>query len=95
MYLSWLKAYSEKFGVEILADYLMTNHIHLIAIPSTDDGLHRMHKPLHMRYAQRINPARGGKGHLWQGRFFSSPLDDAWRPLCFICRLLSNYRYRS
>jgi len=29
-----------------------------------------------MRYAQRINRAKGWKGHLWQGRFFSSPLDD-------------------
>lgn len=77
-YLSWLKEYSEKFDVEILAYCLMTNHIHLVAVPATDDGLHRMLKPLHMRYAQRINRAQGWKGHLWQGRFFSSPLDDAY-----------------
>ena len=38
-----------------------------------------MLKPLHMRYAQRINRARGWKGHLWQGRFFSSALDEAYR----------------
>lgn len=56
----------------------MTNHIHLIAVPATDDGLHQMLKPLHMRYAQRINLARGWKGHLWQGRFFSSPMDEAY-----------------
>lgn len=77
-YLSWLKEYCEKFGVEILAYCLMTNHIHLVAVPSTDDGLQRVLKPLHMRYAQRINRARGWKGHLWQGRFFSSPLDEAY-----------------
>lgn len=77
-YLSWLKEYSEEFHVEILAYCLMTNHIHLVAVPTTDEGLHRMLKPLHMRYAQRINRARGWKGHLWQGRFFSSPLDDAY-----------------
>ena len=35
-------------------------------------------KPLHMRYAQRINRVHGWKGHLWQGRFFSSPLDEAY-----------------
>lgn len=69
-YLSWLKEYSEEFHVEILAYCLMTNHIHLVAVPTTDEGLHRMLKPLHMRYAQRINRARGWKGHLWQGRFF-------------------------
>jgi putative transposase len=31
-----------------------------------------------MRYAQRINREKGWKGHLWQGRFFSSPLDEAY-----------------
>ncbi len=31
-----------------------------------------------MRYAQHINKIKGWKGHLWQGRFFSSPLDDAY-----------------
>ncbi len=77
-YLLWLKEYCEKFEVEILAYCLMTNHIHLVAVPATDDGLHRVFKPLHMRYAQRINRARGWKGHLWQGRFFSSPLDEAY-----------------
>jgi putative transposase len=56
----------------------MTNHVHLVAVPSTDDGLQRVLKPLHMRYAQRINRSRGWKGHLWQGRFFSSPLDEAY-----------------
>ena len=56
----------------------MTNHIHLVAVPARDNGLQRVLKPLHMRYAQRINRARGWKGHLWQGRFFSSPLDDAY-----------------
>jgi putative transposase len=31
-----------------------------------------------MRYAQRINRMRGWKGHVWQGRYFSSALDDAY-----------------
>ncbi|MFQ5582751.1 MAG: transposase [Mariprofundaceae bacterium] len=52
--------------------------IHLVAVPNTDDGLQRVLKPLHMRYAQRVNRERGWKGHLWQGRFFSSPLDETY-----------------
>lgn len=78
MYLSWLKEYCDKHQLEILAYCLMTNHIHLVAVPATEDGLQRVLKPLHMRYAQRINRERGWKGHLWQGRFYSSPLDDAY-----------------
>lgn len=54
-YLSWLKEYADKHQVEVLAYCLMSNHIHLIAVPATDDGLQRMLKPLHMRYAQRVN----------------------------------------
>ena len=56
----------------------MTNHVHLVLVPNTEDGLQRVLKPLHMRYAQRVNRAQGWKGHLWQGRFFSSPLDDSY-----------------
>lgn len=77
-YLSWLKEYCDKHQVEVLAYCLMTNHVHLVVVPATDDGLHLVLKPLHMRYAQRINRAHGWKGHLWQGRFFSSPLDEAY-----------------
>ena len=77
-YLSWLKEYADKHQVEVLAYCLMSNHIHLIAVPTADDGLQRVLKPLHMRYAQRVNRQQGWSGHLWQGRFFSSPLDDAY-----------------
>ena len=77
-YLTWLREYCDKYGLAVLAYCLMTNHIHLIVVPTTDDGLQRVLKPLHMRYAQRINRARNWKGHLWQGRFFSSPLDEVY-----------------
>lgn len=75
-YLAWLKDYADQHAVDILAYCLMTNHIHLIAVPADEDGLQRVLKPLHMRYAQRVNRSRGWKGHVWQGRYFSSALDE-------------------
>ena len=75
--LTWLQEYCRTFEVEVLAYCLMTNHIHLVALASGDDGQQRVLKPLHMRFAQRVNRARGWKRRLWQGRFFSSSLDDA------------------
>ena len=36
-YLGWLHEYADKHDVEILAYCLMTNHIHLIAVPQTDE----------------------------------------------------------
>ncbi|MBI3344375.1 MAG: transposase [Gammaproteobacteria bacterium] len=66
----------------------MTNHIHFIAVPSTEEGLQQVLKPLHMRYAQRINRERGWKGHIWQGRYFSSALDDdyLWAAIRYVER---------
>ena len=88
LYLSWLKGYCDEHAVEVLAYCLMTNHVHLLAVPLRADGLERALKPLHMRYAQRINRQRGWHGHLWQGRFFSSPLDEAylWAALRYVER---------
>ena len=77
-YLTWLAEYCEVYQVEVVAYCLMTNHVHLVAVPTTDDGLARVLRPLHMRYAQRVNRAHGWSGHLWQGQYFSSALDDAY-----------------
>lgn len=106
VYLNWLKEYAERYAVDIFAYCLMSNHIHLIAVPANDDGLEKMLKPLHMRYAQRVNRARGWRGHLWQGRFFSSALDEdyLWAALRYVernpvrarmVRRAENYRWSS
>ena len=81
-YLKKLKEYAKKHNVKILAYCLMSNHIHLIAIPKNKEGLQRVLKPVHMRYAQFINRQHLWSGHLWQGRFFSSPLDEAYLWFC-------------
>jgi putative transposase len=50
----------------------------LVVVPNTEEGLNRMLKPLHMRYAQLINREKGWKGYLWQGRYFSSSMGDVY-----------------
>ncbi|VVM23953.1 hypothetical protein BSPWISOXPB_6438 [uncultured Gammaproteobacteria bacterium] len=56
----------------------MNNHIHLILQPTTKEGLQKALKPLYMRYSQYINKQQNITGILWQGRFFSSPLDEQY-----------------
>jgi putative transposase len=60
-----------------LAWCLMDNHVHLILVPSTADGLRATLSSTHTRYAQRINHEQEASGHLFQGRYASYVMDDA------------------
>ena len=64
-------------GVRCLAWCLMPNHVHLILLPQTEDGLRAALADAHRRYSRRINAAHGWTGYLFQGRFASYPMDDA------------------
>ena len=59
-----------------LAWCLMDNHVHLILVPASADGLRATVSSTHTRYAQRVNYGQGLSGHLFQGRFASYPMDD-------------------
>jgi len=75
-YLSLLLEYSRKFSVEVVAYSLMRNHVHHVVVPEDLEGLQRLFKAVHGSYAQRVNRMHDQSGHLWQGRYFSSPLDS-------------------
>jgi putative transposase len=105
-YLAWLRDYSAKYGVQVLAYCLMTNHVHIVATPKKADALEKVFRALHTRYAQRINRAKQWKGYVWQGRFFSSALDEAylWAAIRYVernpvrakmVRKAENYRWSS
>lgn len=76
-YLRLLSEWCACFRVAVRAYCLMPNHVHLIAVPQTADGLARAIGETHRRYARRINSREGWRGHLWQGRFSSFPMDAA------------------
>ncbi len=62
-------------GVAVWAYCLMPNHVHLIVVPKSEDGLRRGIGEAHRRYSRRINFRQRWRGHLWQGRFASFPMD--------------------
>lgn len=76
-YLAWAREDCQRYGLEIWAYCLMTNHVHFIGVPEREDTLARALNLLHMRYAQYLNKKRKRSGHLWQCRFFSCALDEA------------------
>jgi len=56
----------------------MPNHVHLVAVPETEDGLRRGIGEAHRRYSRMINFRENWRGHLWQGRFTSFPMDETY-----------------
>ena len=64
--------------VEILAYCLMPNHVHLITVPQSADGLKRAIGEVHRRYTRMVNFREGWRGHIWQGRFASFVLDEPY-----------------
>ena len=65
--------YCAKQGVEILAYCLMTNPVHVVAVPPEQTAFEQVFRPLHTKYAQRINRAKRWKGICGKGGF-SPPL---------------------
>jgi putative transposase len=65
-------------GVAVWAYCLMPNHVHLILVPGDPDGLRAALAEAHRRYTRAINQRKGWIGYLWQGRFASFAMDEAY-----------------
>lgn len=63
-------------GTRIWAWCLMPNHVHLVLVPAREDGLRVALGEAHRRYTRCVNSREGWRGHLWQGRFASFPMDE-------------------
>jgi putative transposase len=76
LYKSLLSDAARKADAEIWCYCLMPNHIHMIIVPSDEDGLRRTFADAHRRYTGYINARMRETGHLWQGRFGSVVMDE-------------------
>jgi putative transposase len=76
VYLGLLRKYAGLYALSLLGYCLMSNHVHLIVIPHAADALAGALKQTHGRYAAYWNALHGSSGHVWQGRFYSCPLDS-------------------
>lgn len=76
LYLDLLAQAAEQAQTEVWSYCLMPNHVHIILVPSDEDGLRRTLGDTHRRYTGYINARRRTTGHLWQGRFSSVAMDE-------------------
>lgn len=62
--------------LKVVSYCLMTNHVHLVVIPKTKESLSKAIGETHRLYTRKINFEQKVKGHLFQERFYSTPLDE-------------------
>lgn len=77
-YLTLMAECCKRHNVTIWAYCLMPNHVHLIAVPSTPEGLAKAIGEAHRRYSRIVNKREGWIGHLWQERFASFVMDETY-----------------
>ena len=61
---------------------LMPNHVHLVLVPSAEDGLSAVLHRTQGRYARALNAREKWVGQLWQGRFASFVMDETYLLAC-------------
>ncbi|MCK5065394.1 MAG: transposase [Candidatus Fermentibacteraceae bacterium] len=73
-YLRMLSEYAKKHKLDIKCWCLMCNHIHLIAVPDSEETMSQAIGSAHWAYANSFNERKGVKGRLFQGRYYSTPM---------------------
>jgi putative transposase len=64
----------------------MGNHVHFVLTPSTLDGLAKLFQRLHTWWAMMVNKITGRTGPVFEGRYFSTALDEAhfWAAMRYV-----------
>ncbi len=78
VYIDLMATWCAYYGVAVWAYFLMSNHVHPIAVPQEAEGLAAATGEAHRHYSRHINFREGWRGHLWQGRFASFPMDESY-----------------
>ncbi len=75
-YLDDLSESAEKFDCRLHAYVLMSNHVHLLVTPMSDNGVSKMMQAIGRRYVYYFNKTHDRSGTLWEGRYRSSLIDS-------------------
>ena len=86
VYLDLLHQALREQPLSVLGYCLMSNHVHLVAVPRQAEVLAATFQQVHGRYAAYWNVAHATSGHVWQGRFYSCPMDPGhlWTALRYV-----------
>ena len=86
-YLQLMAQFCKAEKVEVWAYCLMPNHVHLIAVPQSAEGLRRAIGEAHRRYTRMVNFREGWRGTSGRG---DSPRSCSMRHTCLPQRVMWN-----
>ena len=75
-YAQCLQRYAETCSVDVHAWVLMSNHVHLLVTPHTENSVSKMMQSLGRCYVRYFNQSHDRTGTLWEGRFKSCLVDS-------------------
>lgn len=75
-YLECLQDAANRYELLIHAYVLMTNHVHLLASPKSEDSIPKTLQSLGRRYVQYFNHTYNRTGTLWEGRYKATVIDS-------------------
>lgn len=86
LYRDLLQTNCQDVGLEIWAFCLMPNHIHLIAGLRRAPAMAQAMGRANADYARYYNLRNRAPGHVWQARYFSTPMDTThlWQAMAYI-----------
>ncbi len=75
-YLNKLNDACKKYNCELHAYVLMTNHVHLLITPNSENGISKVMQNIGRYYVQYFNIKYKRTGTLWEGRYKATLLDS-------------------
>lgn len=88
LYRDLLRRSCEAARLRIWAYCLMPNHVHLIGVPECTTSMAQAVGRANADYARHYNLQQRTCGHVWQARYFSTPLDNThlWQAMAYVER---------
>ena len=83
-FLKILKKYKEKFLFKLYSYTLMRTHIHLAIESTANFSISKIMQAINLSYSFHFRKKYNYVGHVWQGRFTSSPVGND----CYLLRCL-------
>jgi putative transposase len=75
-FLEKLELACKQFGCLVHAYVLMTNHVHLLITPTTEQALSKTMQSLGRHYVRYFNDTYRHSGTLWEGRYKATLIDS-------------------